>query len=135
MWRCEMGYRSDVTALVYVPSSYSAPDATQLSDEERTEKYEALKVLLKTTFAHVYEEFGDCAEFHDDNEMLVFKIDNVKWYTDDPTVRDFEAFLDCMQDLSYAYEFGRFGEDYEDIEIRSGGDHNYRLGVSREFHW
>jgi len=120
-----MGYRSDVTALVYPAEEQNASN-----DDIRT-KYEALKMLLPTTFPQVAQEFAACMSWLDGSHMLVFKMESVKWYHDYTEVRDFEAMLDKLEELGYAYEFGRIGEDDDDTEIRRSGGNQYLLGVSR----
>jgi hypothetical protein len=129
-----MGYRSDVKVLVYVPSS-PPPDEKALTAEQQQEKYEALKLLLKTRFAHIDEEWGGEAVFEDSAEVLVFDITDVKWYDSYPEVQNFSAFLDALNDMSYAYEFGRIGEDTEDVEFTRSSNSDYRLGVERSFRW
>jgi hypothetical protein len=52
-----MGYRSNVKVLVYVPI-WTQPDEKEMTPEQRKEKFEALRLLLKTRFAHIDEEWG-----------------------------------------------------------------------------
>jgi hypothetical protein len=127
-----MGYRSNVKVLVYVPSS-PPPDEKPMDADQRKEKFEALKFLLKTRFAHIDEEWGGEMEFVGDTLECTF--DDVKWYETYPVVREFEAFLTALEELGYAYEFGRIGEDTEDVGFRRSGNSDGRLGVERSFTW
>jgi hypothetical protein len=123
-----MGYRSDVTALVYVNDD-------NLNDVERIEKYEALKLLMRTAFKHIDDDWSSDMEFHDTRQMLVFEIEDVKWYPGYDAVQQFDEFLDKLQDAGYEYEFGRIGEDVEDIEYTRSPNNDYRLDVVRRFSW
>jgi hypothetical protein len=129
-----MGYRSHVKALVY-PDAPEDPMSNPQFKEYNTEKYEALKVLLKTTFGHLLADtyFGEtCFEFDDRREHLVFTADDVKWYDGYEDVKAFHRFLLDVTELGYCTEFVRVGEEVADIEdATTGNDNEYRLRVSR----
>jgi hypothetical protein len=115
-----MGYRSDVAVVIY-------------GDQRDLDKYGALKVLMNTTFKLSYTEFEINAEWHDSKGVLMFKIDDVKWYDSYLDVQDFMKMLREIEDLEgYNYEFMRVGEDTEDIETQHGGSQvDYLLRVTR----
>ena len=105
-----MGYRSDVTAVIY-------------GDARDIEKYNVLKTLMNTTFKEAYDEWGNCAVWHDEKGVLEFMVEDIKWYESYPDVL---AFLTMLENLSliegYNYEFVRVGEDDNDIERQSEGN-------------
>jgi len=121
-----MGYRSDVTALIY-------PDG----GEHSALNYDKLKLLMNTTFKQVFDEWGGEREFSDgwewNDNMLVlqFTATSVKWYDSYPEIEHFVKFLGEVQELEYQYEFIRIGEDTDDIESDSTGDANHYLSVNR----
>jgi hypothetical protein len=121
-----MGYRSDVTALIY-------PDG----GEHSALNYNKLKLLMNTTFKELFDEWGgerefsDGWEWNDDVLVLQFTATSVKWYDSYPDVQRFVKFLGEVQELEYQYEFIRIGEDDTDIESDSTGDANHYLSVSR----
>jgi hypothetical protein len=129
-----MGYRSHVKALVY-PDAPEDPMSNPQFKEYNTEKYEALKVLLKTTFGHLMADayFDEtCFEFDDRREHLVFTADDVKWYDGYEDVQAFHRFLLDVTELGYCTEFVRVGEETDDIQQDStGNDIEYLLNVSR----
>ena len=119
-----MGYRSDVTVVVY-------------PDDRDQDKYNTLKVLMGTTFKEV--PFDDCVNWHDDKCALVYNITDMKWYDSYPEV---QAFLRMLASLAgetedgiggYNYETVRLGEDADDTEQSQGGDYiEYCLSVTRD---
>jgi hypothetical protein len=121
-----MGYRSDVTALIY-------PDG----GEHSALNYNKLKLLMNTTFKELFDEWGgvregsDGWEWNDDMLVLQFTATSVKWYDSFPEVESFVKFLGEIQELEYQYEFIRLGEDADDIEDDCTGDANGYLSVSR----
>jgi hypothetical protein len=121
-----MGYRSDVTALIY-------PDG----GEHSALNYDKLKLLMNTTFKELFDEWGgvregsDGWEWNDDMLVLQFTATSVKWYDSFPEIDRFVKFLGEVQELEYQYEFIRLGEDADDIEEDSTGDANSYLSVTR----
>lgn len=121
-----MGYRSDVMALIYPEPG-----------DDKSEKFEQLKVLMATTFKGVSDEFGDpYMTWLEDDRVLKFDIRDVKWYPSYPDVRMFEAMLGTFSDdeiEGYCTEFVRVGEETDDVEQRHTGENNeYYLQVRRE---
>lgn len=115
-----MDYRSDVTVVIYGNGCNAA-------------KYEALKVLMTTTFASVDKEWGGHAEWNNLNKMLIFRIENVKWYEGYTEVQDFLSMLSTLaEELGYNYELARLGDSTEDVVTdRDGEDIDYILQVER----
>jgi len=117
-----MGYRSDVTVLIY-------PD----NGEQNEARYDTLKLLMNTTFKNVYEEFDEVFEWLDNHRVLKFAVESVKWYPSYPDVTGFQSMLDAIGDMEgYNYEFMRVGEDYDDTEQNHrGNDLQYHITVLR----
>ena len=123
-----MGYRSDVMALIYPEPG-----------DERSAKYDQLKVLMATTFKEVSDAFDDpYMTWHDNECVLKFDIANVKWYPSFPDVMAFEQMLSTFKGYDdddikgYCTEFVRLGEESEDAEQSQTGDNNeYYLQVRR----
>lgn len=115
-----MGYRSNVTAVIY-------------GAQRNADKYEALRVLMNTTFEEVYDAWSGCAEWNTRNKVLIFTIEDVKWYDSFSDIRAFKAMLETLaDDLKYNYELVRFGEDDDDIDAdRDGSDVEHILSVCR----
>lgn len=116
-----MGYRSDVTALIYPASG-----------AENLLNYDKLKLLMNTTFKDFLDEWSEHFVWDDKHRVLKFEIESVKWYDGYPDVQQFGQFLTTIQALEYAYEIIRVGEDDTDIEYDSTGDAQGYLYVRRE---
>jgi hypothetical protein len=116
-----MGYRSDVKALIY-----------PVSGEHNLLNYDKLKTLMNTTFKDVFDAWNDeYFKWNDENRVLEFSADSIKWYDGYPDVARFTRFLNEVQELEYEYEFIRLGEDMDDVEEDSTGDSQGFLYVSR----
>lgn len=131
-----MGYRSGVGAMFYARSEKAA-------------------AMLKVWWAAVknepgYKKFladvGDGAFTVGDGRVELHLLD-VKWYDDYDFVQWFNGVVDsfkstyiCNNQLDggsgvnrdFCYEFMRIGEEMEDIEQDTGGEHEFRLNVRRE---
>lgn len=119
-----MGYRSDVMALIYPEPG-----------DDKSEKFEQLKLLMATTFKDVDEDFGSCMTWIEAGRVLKFNIQDVKWYPSYGDVQMFEKMLEEFgNDIpGYCTEFVRIGEEFDDMEQRQTGDNNeYYLQVRRE---
>lgn len=124
-----MGYRSDVMVLIY-------PDVDK--QEDKGAKYEQLKLLMGTTFKDVTDVFGEDITWYDDEHVLKFAIEDVKWYPSYSDVQRFEAMLEDLKGYDdadikgYCTEFVRIGEDSDDLEETHTGENNqYYLRVRR----
>jgi hypothetical protein len=107
--------------------------------DDKSAKFEQLKVLMATTFKAVVDEhFGACMEWLEADCVLKFNIPDVKWYPSFPDVQAFETMLEAFDPNSsddipgYCTEFVRLGEESDDTEQRQTGDNNeYYLQVRR----
>jgi len=121
-----MGYRSDVTVVMYPKNDNDF-------------------ALLKL---YVDETFPDQFEVHEDNgrklgfKYLVCEMDSVKWYQGyedvDVYTRAFSEWDTMFRDEAdpegeplFHYEFVRFGEDYEDIVKDCSNYCDHILGIER----
>ena len=121
-----MGYRSDVTIVMY---------------PKRKEDFAALKL-------YVDENLPDQFEVHEDNnriggfQYLLLELDSIKWYEGyeevDVYTRAFSKWDTMFEDeyepeqgSIFHYEFVRFGEDYEDIVYDRSVDSDMILGIER----
>jgi hypothetical protein len=129
-----MGYRSNVKALIYPDAPEDPMSVTNVQDYY-TEKYEMLKVLMKTTFGHLLTDtyFDETYfEFDDKRDRLIFTAEDVKWYDGYADVSAFHKFLNDVTELGYCTEFIRIGEETDDIQQDfTGTNIEYRLSVSR----
>jgi len=130
-----MGYRSQVTAVIYPgePTDPMGPDAYK---EYETRMYEALRFLMGTKYAQLMEMqwgwFGSLARWDDREKRLVFEMHDVKWYESYEDVKAFDAMLVEVTELGYCSEFVRVGEESDDIENRYEGEGvRYILNVQR----
>ena len=120
-----MGYRSDVKAVFYAPA----------------EKAAALKLYVDENFPTVGDLSKDedltwCERKHYCGYLL--ENESVKWYDSYVEIQAFNRFVSNFlelaegeNDLAWAYEFIRVGEDYEDIEVNRSDRANFVLDVSR----
>jgi hypothetical protein len=115
-----MGYRSDVTALVYPAGG-----------EHNLLNYDRLKTLMNTTFKDMLDTWGDYFNWDDRHRVLKFTAESIKWYDSYPDVARFTVFLTEVRDLEYEYEFIRIGEDMDDVEEDSTGDAENYMYVTR----
>ena len=117
-----MGYRSDVTVLIY-------PD----NGEQNEARYDMLKLVMNTTFKSAYEAWDDHFEWLDSHRVLKFAIESIKWYDSYPDVQNFARMLDDLGEMEgLNYEFMRVGEDYDDIEQQHrGNDLQYHISLAR----
>lgn len=126
-----MGYRSDVVALIY-------PDAETTAQAQ--EQYAQLKVLMATTFKDTIDGtagvdgFMEYMTWMDDECVLKFHLEGVKWYPQYSDVKLFEVMLrGFMGEIEgYCTEFVRIGEGSDDTEEHHTGENNqYYLQVRR----
>ena len=126
-----MGYRSDVTIIMY-PSA------------DHRDKFAALKLYVDETLPDEFEVIGE-----GDRRYLHCYIDGVKWYDSYEEVSAYtkafnewdEMFADpddpsakkgWQADTIFQYEFLRIGEDYEDVEYHQSYGADHVLNMSRE---
>jgi hypothetical protein len=96
-----------------------------------------LKLFVDENFP---KELEGCLreEKSDMHHGYIFHESDVKWYTDYPEIVAFNRFVsnyleiaDGENDLGWAYEFVRIGEDANDIEETSSDGADYVLRVVR----
>jgi hypothetical protein len=126
-----MGYRSDVTMIMY-PSA------------DHRDKFAALKLYVDENLPDEFEVIGE-----GDRRYLHCYIDGVKWYDSYEEVDTYsklfsewdELFADpddpsakegLQADTIFHYEFMRIGEDYEDVEYHQSYGADHALNMSRE---
>ena len=119
-----MGYRSDVTCIMYTQNPKDKGAGT------------VLNMWLKQNINDADMQYF---EFHD-TEVL-FIAEDWKWYESYPDIQRLEKlFMDfkaafCGEenpyDCNYAYEFIRVGESYDDIETDEAGASMGRISLSR----
>lgn len=129
-----MGYRSDVTMIMY-PSIGNA------------DKFALLKLYVDENLPDQFEvrEGSD----GDDDRYLYCYIDGVKWYDSYEEVQKYtkafnewdEMFADPDDPIAkeglraepiFQYEFMRIGEEYEDVEYHQSYGSDHALNLSRE---
>ena len=127
-----MGYRSNVTAIIYPdrPADPLGPDEYKVYEKE---KYDTLRFLMGTKYEQIMDKwFGGEASWDDRNHRLVFEMQDVKWYESYDDVKAFEEMLVEVAELGYCSEIMRVGEEINDIEHRTyGEDLQYLLNVER----
>ena len=124
-----MGYRSEVTAIFYCHNQ---------------DDYPSMKLFVEENIGGTFKE-DITEEESNERKYIKFYLEDVKWYDSYSDVIQFnefiEAFVELADDdeskLTWAYEFVRFGEELNDIEVTEsdGADnvlHVYR-GVDLNF--
>lgn len=123
MWKkriINMGYRSDVVALLYT---------------NKPEHLPLLKLWLTANFP--MKEFENNIKWFD--RGIILKEEHVKWYDEYDEVKLFnsavhkfvEEFCEAKGAFDGAYEFMRIGESDDDIESDCCGDYDYLLSCER----
>jgi hypothetical protein len=128
-----MGYRSDVTMIMY-PS------------EGHKDKFAALKLYVDENLPDEFKVIGE-----GNGGYLYCYIEGVKWYDSYEEVQKYtkafnewdEMFADpddpsakegLQADTIFHYEFMRIGEDYEDVEYHQSYGADHALNMSREIY-
>jgi len=120
-----MGYRSDVTIIMY-PS------------KNHRDKFATLKLYVDENLPDQFEVIGE-----GDNRYLHCFIDGIKWYSGYEEVDKYNTLFsewdemfadpDALQaEPIFHYEFLRIGEDYEDVEYHQSYGADHALNMSRE---
>jgi hypothetical protein len=124
-----MGYRSDVTCIIY-PVDRDTADVNIVE-----ENYSLLKTMMNTAFKNVNDMFSENIVWHDREKVLVFKMNDTKWYDSFPDVQAFNSMLDFFKsedNMRFCFEFVRVGEELEDNEEVYSDGAEYILGITRE---
>jgi len=121
-----MGYRSEVCAVFYCHDMKDYP-AMKLFIDENIPRGES-----EWMREHIHEESVG------ERKYVRFQADDVKWYDSYAEIQAFNDFVvafkelaDGENELTWAYEFVRIGEELSDIEEDCSNDANNVLNVSR----
>ena len=115
-----MGYRSDVGMAFYAMQE---------------DKVGVVKLWLRENLP--FKDWDE-DDFEETKDGYKFYVSDVKWYESFPEVHRFylarDKFVEifCDIDPHAACEFVRVGEQDDDIEVERGGDHEFRLSVSKQ---
>ena len=115
-----MGYRSDVKA-----AFYATPD-----------KAAAMKLFVDENFPE--ELAGNLRSINNGHcQGYMFEDEHVKWYDSYPEVQAFNRFVSNFlelaeqEEIKWAYEFVRVGEDSDDVEETRSDHADYYLRLAR----
>ena len=118
-----MGYRSEVTAIFYCHNQ---------------DDYPSMKLFVEENIGGTFKE-DLTEEESNDRKYIKFYLEDVKWYDSYPDVIQFnefiKAFVELADDdeskLTWAYEFVRFGEELNDIEVTESDGANNVMSIHR----
>ena len=109
-----MGYRSQVTAVIYgsdeALTAYMTKDKLEHGDDSVFVHFKGQ--LKRQTIAFAKNTV----------HALLLELNDVKWYEDYSDVKAWHRFMDASEAHDLSYEFIRIGEDYDDIQKEEGGD-------------
>lgn len=117
-----MGYRSDVTCIMYT------------NDPKEKGAGAIMSAWLKH---HIHDDEIEYFEFHDTE--VIFLAEDWKWYPDYSEIKRLEKLFADFQEMfcaehhdsKYGYELIRVGENYDDVEHHEAGVCGGRLTLSR----
>lgn len=120
-----MGYRSDITAVFYC----------------KPDQWPAMKLFIDENFPDNTADLIKDEDLHEFTGRYVrgykFKVEGWKWYPNYPEVIAFNEFVAKFievaddENVQWAYEFVRLGENTDDIEENYSLYADYILSVSR----
>ena len=118
-----MGYRSEVTAIFYCHNQ---------------DDYPSMKLFVEENIGGTFKE-DLTEEGSNDRKYIKFYLEDFKWYGSYTDVIEFnefiKAFVELADDdeskLTWAYEFVRFGEELNDIEVTESDGANQVLCIHR----
>ena len=118
-----MGYRSELTAIFYCHNQ---------------DDYPSMKLFVEENIGGTFKEDLTEEELND-RKYIKFYLEDVKWYDSYSDVIQFnefiEAFVELADDdeskLTWAYEFVRFGEELNDIEVTESDGANNVMSIHR----
>lgn len=102
-----MGYYNDIYVVISAPST--------CTKDEAADKYGQLKVLMECQYKDTIGRFLNWVVWYDEELILEIK-GNSKWGTHYTDCQMFNAMLNALDELGYAWEFMRVGEETDDIE-------------------
>lgn len=117
-----MGYRSDVVCLIYGELPLMAKyEAEVMQGNAGWQEFKGDSKLFVRDYFHndygyQYTD-GDKVKLH----IRVMELDYYKWYPEDEEVQAWMEMLDRCGDYGISYEFYRVGEEFDDVEIQTGG--------------
>ena len=121
-----MGYRSDVTIVMY---------------PKKEEDYAMLKLFVDENLPDKFEEHW-CQQAEVSRKYLVLELEGTKWYGDYPEVvvysNTFNNWDEWFKDKNepdtplFHFEFVRIGENYEDITHETSAGADEILTIKRE---
>jgi hypothetical protein len=123
-----MGYRSDVICIMY---------ARDVKDVDKVD--EAGMAFIKAWLnSRLTEEEKNLFEF-DHDSMVVFSVEQWKWYDSYPDIQRLEKLFEDFMELcevgnNYRMEFMRVGENYDDIEMRESDNSHGLLRLKRSIY-
>ena len=118
-----MGYRSEVTAIFYCHNQ---------------DDYPSMKLFVEENIGGTFKE-DITEEESNERKYIKFYLEDVKWYDSYSDVIQFnefiKAFVELADDdeskLTWAYEFVRFGEELNDIEVTESDGANNVMSIHR----
>ena len=118
-----MGYRSEVTAIFYCHNQ---------------DDYPSMKLFVEENIGGTFKE-DITEEESNERKYIKFYLEDVKWYDSYTDVIQFnefiKAFVELADDdeskLTWAYEFVRFGEELNDIEVTESDGANNVMSIPR----
>ena len=118
-----MGYRSEVTAIFYCHNQ---------------DDYPSMKLFVEENIGGTFKE-DLTEEESNERKYIKFYLEDVKWYDSYKDVTEFnefiKAFVELADDdeskLTWAYEFVRFGEELNDIEVTESDGANNVMSIHR----
>jgi len=118
-----MGYRSELTAIFYCHNQ---------------DDYPSMKLFVEENIGGAFKEDITEEEFNE-RKYIKFYLEDVKWYDSYPEVIQFNEFIkafveladDAESKLTWAYEFVRFGEELNDIEVTESDGANNVMRIHR----
>ena len=118
-----MGYRSEVTAIFYCHNQ---------------DDYPSMKLFVEENIGGTFKE-DITEEESNERKYIKFYLEDVKWYDSYTDIIEFnefiKAFVELADDdeskLTWAYEFVRFGEELNDIEVTESDGANNVMSIHR----
>lgn len=118
-----MGYRSEVIAVFY---------CHDMKD------YPAMKLFIDENIGDTFKE-DLTEEESNERKYIKFYLEDVKWYDSYSDVVQFNEFIKAFVELAdgegskltWAYEFVRFGEELNDIEVTESDGSNNVMSIHR----
>jgi hypothetical protein len=125
-----MGYRSDVTMIMYPKRKEDFAMLKLYVDENLPDQFEAHESDSGFRYLHCFIDgvkWYDGYEEVDKYNKLFSEWDEMFADPDDPSAKE-----GLHADLIFHYEFMRIGEDYEDVEYHQSYGADHALNMSRE---